>query len=193
MPARRRAETRDMVRRHTGFRTLLALPLALFSAMPSVEWCYAPRVPLTPEAFAACLASEFTGCTAEVECGAASCAAADDSPSCPPSLACEDAVRVKEGEPCAVGSASENSPGADAAPDPALPDRAFCVGGPAGGPGLRPSLDDDSRPLGDALATSLADVARPIRDAGVPLAAPRFEPIPDPPEAATPIRGPPRA
>ena len=167
-----------MVRRHAAFRTLLALPLALFSAVPSVEWCYAPRVPLTPEAFAACLASEFTGCTAEVECGDASCAAANDSPSCPPSLACEDAVRAPEGEPSA---------------EPNGPERAFCIGNPVGGFGVRPSPDDDSRPLAVAPAIHPPQVREPIRDPGTPLASSVAEPVPRAPEAATPIRGPPRS
>lgn len=143
------------------FVALLALPLALFAAMPSVQWCSGPWVPLTDEQFAACLASEFTGCTATVACSLPSCGASTESPSSDPAAA--DAPR------------------------------AFCVGSPAGGFGLRPTPGDASSPHaayvdGAAVALSLPSCVR-----GERIATPDTEPFPDPRLPTAPIRGPPSA
>lgn len=188
-------------RRAVSFVKLLTLPVALIAAIPSVQWCSEAPVPMSPEAFAACLVSEFTGCAAQVECSAASCDA-QDPPSSPPSLACEDAVRTTEGESCAgssCGAGSEARPASGERKATGPPreatgrERAFCVGSLAGGFGLRPSLDDDSRPRVADLVAYPPEVRAPAPELGARLDNSVSEPVPRPPEAAAPIRGPPLA
>jgi hypothetical protein len=173
----------------------LTLLVALFAATPSVQWCDETPVPMSPEEFAACLVSEFTGCNAQVECSAASCAA-QDPPSSPPSLACEDAVGTTEGASCAGSSCGgdfEERPASGAPRESTGQDRTFCVGNPAGGFGLRPSLDDDSRLLVADLASYPPEGRAPAPERGAHLDDSVAEPVPRPPEGATPIRGPPLA
>lgn len=203
------------------FWSLIGLPLALFSAMPSVQWCSGPWVPLTQEQFAACLASEFTGCTASVACSLPSCtegaatrqddagtacesAASNESVSCPPPLACEVDALVQEAGSCeeasacpqdARGASSGATADADRGPDSAAPTpaRAFCVGNPAGGFGLKPLPDDDTRPDASFVAAAATNLARPPLDRGRPIASPFARPGPAPRHPTAPIRGPPSA
>jgi len=167
---------------------LVGLPLALFSASPSVQWCSGPWPVLTEEQFAACLASEFTGCTAEVDCALPSCESSNASVSCPPPLACEDAIPAQEAEPCGEPGPGDRAP--SAAPEAA---RAFCLGNPAGGFGLRPVPDDSAGPDAGLPVATLASLEEPAPERTGWIAAPDAGPRLAPRSSTAPIRGPPSA
>jgi hypothetical protein len=131
---------------------------------------------MTQEQFAACLASEFTGCTASVACSLPSCGTA---------------LAGDAGTPCESPADSACEPASDA--ESSADSRAFCVGNPAGGFGLKPVPDDEARPDASFVAATATNLAHPPLDRGRPIASPSAGPGPAPRHSTAPIRGPPSA
>lgn len=98
----------------------LILPLALWSAVPRLEWCPIGWAEVRPDCFAACAG----------DADPARCEAGRAQPPCDPG--CTPSVRAAE----------PPSP-LDSAPADAYPGgRAYCLGGPSGGDGLLPFTPD---------------------------------------------------
>lgn len=139
----------------------LFLPLALWSALPQVQWCAASWAEVTPECFVACaVARPSTGCAAATEACDREAPGACGRESA--SECCESAAPRFDSGPCGTGAATAFDPFAmdgAALPSPAdgRSDRAWCLGD-AGGPAVRePDLSSTLRPTPSAIA-ALEDI-----------------------------------
>jgi len=154
--------------RTSRWASVLALPLALWSAVPGVQWCPLGWAEVRPECFASC-----TSPAAILDVGTRGCCERSCT-TLPTSCAgdASDACPIQAGP-------FECGPGApESAPDDRYPGgRAYCLGGPSGGDGLAPgTLEayDASGPA--AVLPAEADVARPV-----PVACPVVAEIAHPP------------
>lgn len=157
----------------SGWLRALALPLALWSAIPGVQWCQVGWAEVSLECFAECSIERPDRSVGEA-CAPAVC---DGSArGCPAGMpACGLA-------PC--GSATEPSEAPPAG-------RAYCLSGPAGGDAIPPVPLDASPPL--AILPAAGWAAMPATVAWHPLAQATARP-PRPAGGAVPrIRAPPRS
>jgi hypothetical protein len=158
------------------------VPLALWSATPTIQICSVSLAALTDDQRAECLVAQLWGCSPA--------ATRQPAASSETSAACDAA-------PCggAMCGASEcEARGSDApncntsACDPSR--RAFCVGDPTGGSGLLPQAGTDS--VGPSLLAAEPVLSAPT-EVGIPrpshVSSPRPELVPW--RSAGPIRGPP--
>ena len=168
--------------RTSRWASALALPLAVWSAVPGVQWCPLGWTEVSPACYVACVSP-----AAILDVGTRGCC----ERSCPSSqTSCAggalDDCPIQAG-PFACG------PGAsDYAPDNRYPGgRAYCLGGPSGGNGLAPGTleaPDASGPA--AVLPAEAGVAHPAR-VMCPVVAALAHPPPSPIGAVPRGRAPP--
>lgn len=152
----------------SGWLRVLALPIALWSAVPGVQWCAVGWADVSLECFAECTVER-------PDCSAGEAAACDGS-----ALGCLAGVAACGLEPCASDAEPAEAPAGG---------RAYCLSGPAGGDAIPTVPPDASPPLAILPASGWA--VRPVSDAGQPLAQATARP-PRPSSGAVPrIRAPP--
>jgi hypothetical protein len=108
----------------------LALPLALWSAVPGVQWCPVGWADVGLECFAECSIERPTGSGGCGAVGAQACAGA--ARGCPAGMA---ACGL---EPCGADAGTADGPPGG---------RAYCLSGPAGGDGIPPVPLDSAPPI----------------------------------------------
>ena len=152
----------------SGWMRALALPLALWSAVPGVQWCQVGWAEVSLECFAECSIEGPDGSAG----GAGACA--DAARGCPAGVA---ACGL---EPCGADAETADGPPGG---------RAYCLSGPAGGDGITPVPLDASPPVAFLPASDWGRA--PAEEAEPP--AVRTEPRPPPPAtlAVPRIRAPP--
>jgi hypothetical protein len=168
--------------RTSRWASALALPLALWSAVPGVQWCPLGWAEVSPACYVACVSPAAILDVGTKRCCERSCpasqghCAADASDSCP----------VQAG-PFACGPDAPDSAPADRYPG----GRAYCLGGPSGGDGLAPGTLEapDASGPGAALPAEAA-VARP-GSVACPVVAALTRPPPSPIGAVPRGRAPP--
>jgi hypothetical protein len=115
----------------SGWLRVLALPLALWSAVPGVQWCPVGWAEVSLECFAECTIerpTEDKACSAVAESSPAAC---DGS-----ARGCTAGVAECGLAPCGADDSGEPPGG-----------RAYCLSGPLGGDGIPPVPLDASPPL----------------------------------------------
>jgi hypothetical protein len=169
------------VHRPQRLAALLALPLALWSAAPSIRWCWIAWEQF-PECFAVC-----------PNTGARPYAAGDDA-CAPGDAAC--AAGAEADHDCSAGACSSAS-SCDRAAAPTTPARSgdrtrlFCIGSPVGGFGVKPPLADASPQALHSLPVAALDVRAETGSPTRIVAAERAR-APAPPRALRPpVRAPP--
>jgi len=162
--------------------TALALPLALWSAVPGVQWCPLGWAEVTPACVVACVSP-----AAILDVGTRGCC----ERSCPTSQGSR-AVDASDACPIQAGPFACGPGASETAPDDRYPGgRAYCLGGPSGGDGLAPGIleaPDASVPA--AVLPPEADVACPVTVA-CPVVAALVHPPPSPIGAVPRGRAPP--
>ena len=168
--------------RTSRWATALALPLALWSAVPGVQWCPLGWAEVTPACVVACVSP-----AAILDVGTRGCC----ERSCPTSQS-SCAVDASDACPIQAGPFACGSETSESAPDDRYPGgRAYCLGGPSGGHGLAPGTleaPDASGPA--AVLPDEPDVARPVGVA-CPVVAALAHPPPSPIGAVPRGRAPP--
>jgi len=168
--------------RTSGWAGALALPLALWSAVPGVQWCPLGWAEVTPACALACVSP-----AAILDVGSGGCC----ERSCPTSQA-PCATGDSDSCPIQAGPSACGTETSDSVPDDPYPGgRAYCLGGPSGGDGLAPGTleaPDASGPA--AVPPPETDIARPAPGA-CRVAAALAHPPPSPVGANPRSRAPP--
>jgi len=135
---------------------VIALPLALWSTVPGIQWCRVGWAEVRAECFVAC-SIEPSGCPQNP--GGAAASPTEGSPeasaACPPSP-CGPGAIAANGCPAGSGTCTLGpcDPGGDSGEWPAG-GRAYCLSGPSGGDGVPPLPPGAGPPVAVVPATIL--------------------------------------
>ena len=176
----------------------LLLPTVLWSAVPAIRWCSLRWDQVCPQMVLRCVTvmAHVADTCQEPECplarssrgeGVAPAAAAAEEPECSAGGACPIAAET----PAPEGSEARGSTTSDANAPATSHGRAYCLGDPVGGPGLRNRVARVAPPMPLALLVAVVALQPPANESHWPRPESNARPPTRSWAALPPIRAPP--